>query len=280
MEVDNLRDVGMEDLTSAGDNIKVCVRVRPFAARETGETCCVQMPSLQQVVCNDGGKISKTWDFDRSYWSHNVNDKHFASQQTLMDELGMELVQNILGGFNSCLFAYGQTGSGKTHSVLGQIGPPEHQGLLPRIVNKVFFEGEKMQCRVTSKYKCSYLEIYNEHIRDLLLPMTTTEKSKLEVRHHPRFGVYVPGLTESVVVDHSEVGKLIKFGAKARTVASTNMNANSSRSHCIFTLNVEQSKDLDGVKSQLRGLLNFVIWLAQRGKPRQEQQGRVSKRDV
>jgi len=258
MEVDNLRDVGMEDLTSAGDNIKVCVRVRPFAARETGETCCVQMPSLQQVVCNDGGKISKTWDFDRSYWSHNVNDKHFASQQTLMDELGMELVQNILGGFNSCLFAYGQTGSGKTHSVLGQMSPPENQGLLPRIVNEVFVEGEGMQGRVTCKYKCSYLEIYNEHIRDLLLPMSTTEKSKLEVRHHPQFGVYVPGLTESAVVNHSEVDKLINFGAQARTVAATNMNATSSRSHCIFTLNVEKLEDRGGLKSQLRGLLNFV----------------------
>jgi len=243
------------------NNIKVCVRVRPFAEREAGETLCVQMPTDTQVVMTDSRKHQKPFELDRCYWSHEPKAPNFASQDTLMEELGNEILTNVKDGFNNCLFAYGQTGSGKTHSVLGNEDNPHNRGLLPRIIEKLFEEIDQDQEQMEEvSYRCkvSYLEIYNEHIRDLLVPPDKRDNVNLPVRQHKKLGCYVPGLTENAVTKYKEVKKMIDFGAKTRVVAATNMNAGSSRSHCIFIFYMDKESVVNGRKSQLRARVNLV----------------------
>eukprot|EP00913_Durusdinium_trenchii_P009743 g9152.t1 len=139
------------------------------------------------------------------------------------------MLDNALDGFNNCLCAYGQTGSGKTFSVLGADDPPESRGLLPRILQELFSRLEHIDTQAEQ-----------EQIRDLLLPMNE-KPAKLTVRHHPTLGIYVAGLTTNAVSSYQEVQSILDFGTKARSVASTNMNSASSRSHCIFTFNLLKS---------------------------------------
>jgi hypothetical protein len=274
-------------------NIKVCIRVRPFNKREEGEACIVKMPSRTRVTIladaqpegfpaeGDRSSMSlsmkstlsvmpprsalkqeeaRSFEFDRCFWSFSSGSSHFASQETLMNELGEEVLDHAIAGFNSCLFAYGQTGAGKTFSVLGPENPPEQQGLLPRVIASLFerigkikLSGAKCTCKV------SYLEIYNERIRDLLIPIDSYQgQAKLEVRTHPRLGPYVPGLTQDCVTEYAQVKKLMDFGAKSRTIGATNMNAGSSRSHCIFCFQYEVTERIDGQYRQLRSRVNLV----------------------
>lgn len=179
----------------------------------------MRMPSPQHVQVSDGkpGGEAKDFDFDRAYWSHDPKDESFASQQTLMDELGNELLESALHGFNNCLFAYGQTGSGKTFSVLGSEEPPELRGLIPRVIEELFSRIEKAHAdpALGVKFRCkvSYIEIYNEHLHDLLIPVGQRGESKLEIHVHPKLGVVIPGLTENAVQGYQEVKRLIDFGS-------------------------------------------------------------------
>uniref|UniRef100_A0A7S4QWX0 Kinesin motor domain-containing protein n=1 Tax=Alexandrium monilatum TaxID=311494 RepID=A0A7S4QWX0_9DINO len=244
---------------TSGGNIKVCVRVRPFNRRElaSNESRCVHVRSRSEVALTDVLEAEKSFSFDRAYDS-SIEPTHvdFASQETLMADLGVEVKENSLGGYNSCLFAYGQTGSGKTFSVLGS---PDLPGLLPRVVSQVFDElsagGEGM-----GTYSCSvaYLEIYMEALRDLLAPPGDT--TKLEVRNSPQVGVYIQNLKETPVFTKHDVSQLLEFGAKNRMVAATCMNDQSSRSHCIFTLEIRRKiPGQDGQPPQLlRSKLNLV----------------------
>eukprot|EP00930_Biecheleria_cincta_P046853 TRINITY_DN32383_c0_g1_i1.p1 TRINITY_DN32383_c0_g1~~TRINITY_DN32383_c0_g1_i1.p1 ORF type:complete len:916 (-),score=164.49 TRINITY_DN32383_c0_g1_i1:82-2829(-) len=242
-------------------NIRVCVRVRPFNEREEGECCCVAMPTDTQVTVtkNEGAGDIHNFQFDRAYWSHDPLHAGFASQELVMLEVGQGLLDSTFEGFNSCMFAYGQTGAGKSFSVLGSDSPPENQGLLPRILRAIF-ERVSAQMDEKCKFQCqvSYMEIYNENIRDLLIPLDKHKSQKLEVKHHPQFGNYVPGLTVNAVTSYADVKKILDFGIKTRSVASTNMNATSSRSHCIFTFRLFRQQDDNGRKSEQRASVNVV----------------------
>ncbi|CAD7957374.1 unnamed protein product [Amoebophrya sp. A120] len=247
------------------NNIKVCIRVRPFIEREKGEKCIVEMPmkDVMRVLDEDGN--AQTFNYDRCYWSHSREDPQngFADQNTLMSELGMELLNNSIRGYNDTLFAYGQTGSGKTWSVIGGKDMNLDAGLLPRMVNQVFqmlAQRKQEEPDWTFQIRVSYLEIYNDKLRDLLNPIKQGQDKSLEVRQHPKFGIYVPGLTESASTSSEEVMKLMDFGMKARSVAATSMNDRSSRSHCIFTVSVTQIKGDNPEKplSLLRSKINLV----------------------
>lgn len=242
-------------------NIKVCVRVRPFNEREDGEVRCVSMPSDTQVAIAKSEVLGDehNFQFDRAYWSHDPLHASFASQELVMLEVGQGLLDNTFEGFNSCMFAYGQTGAGKSFSVLGSESPPDNQGLLPRILRAIF-ERTSSQAEDKHKFQChvSYMEIYNENIRDLLIPLDKNRSQKLEVKHHPQFGNYVPGLTVNAVTSYVDVKKILDFGIKTRSVASTNMNATSSRSHCIFTFTLFRQQEDDSRKSEQRASLNVV----------------------
>lgn len=186
------------------------------------------------------GKIAgaKTFAFDRSYWSFNKEDSTYAGQSSLFDDLGAPLLDNAFQGYNNCIFAYGQTGSGKSYSMMGY---GKEVGIIPMICQEMFNRIDGIQEDKATKctVEVSYLEIYNERVRDLLNPAT---KGNLKVREHPSTGPYVEDLAKLVVGSFQEIENLMDEGNKARTVAATNMNETSSRSHAVFTLMLTQKK--------------------------------------
>lgn len=233
--------------------MKVVVRVRPFNKREIerNAACIVQMKGEQTVLVpppetdekmKKGNKGifegNKTFKFDKSYWSFNKSDSHFAGQDNLFTDLGTPLLDNAFGGYNNCIFAYGQTGSGKSYSMMGY---GEEAGVIPRICRDMFERIEKIQAdpNLKATVEVSYLEIYNERVRDLLNPAT---KGNLRVREHPSTGPYVEDLAKLAVRSFAEIDNLMDEGNKARTVAATNMNETSSRSHAVFTLTLTQKR--------------------------------------
>ncbi|MCJ1393617.1 kinesin-like protein Klp8 [Xylographa bjoerkii] len=235
-------------------NIKVVVRVRPFNSRELDRRakCIVQMKDSQTILTptpeaderlrgSKGGKAgdgSKVFAFDKSYWSFNRDDPHYAGQESLFKDLGSPLLDNAFQGYNNCIFAYGQTGSGKSYSMMGY---GEEAGVIPKICQDMFErisaiqQDKNLNCTV----EVSYLEIYNERVRDLLNPTT---KGNLKVREHPATGPYVEDLAKLAVRSFKEIEHLMDEGNKARTVAATNMNETSSRSHAVFTLTLTQRR--------------------------------------
>lgn len=231
------------------------MRVRPFNNREKERraTCVVSMKDGQTTLTppphdsstkgSKGVKAalegSKTFKFDRSYWSFNRSDGQFAGQEDLFGDLGRPLLDNAFQGYNNCIFAYGQTGSGKSYSMMGY---GEEEGVIPRICRDMFERIGKITGQdgnVTCTVEVSYLEIYNERVRDLLNPST---KGNLKVREHPSTGPYVEDLAKLVVRSFVEIEHLMDEGNKARTVAATNMNETSSRSHAVFTLTLTQKR--------------------------------------
>jgi kinesin family member 1 len=213
--------------------------------------CIVSMQNAQTVLqpppdaeerLRKGGKGGpdgqKTFAFDKSYWSFDKSDKQFAGQDNLFADLGNPLLDNAFKGYNNCIFAYGQTGSGKSYSMMGY---GEEPGVIPRICRDMFDRISSLQKdpNLTCTVEVSYLEIYNERVRDLLNPST---KGNLRVREHPSTGPYVEDLAKLVVQSFPEIENLMDEGNKARTVAATNMNETSSRSHAVFTLTLTQKR--------------------------------------
>ncbi|GAA6024219.1 hypothetical protein JCM10207_006785 [Rhodosporidiobolus poonsookiae] len=231
-------------------NIKVVVRCRPLNSRELargakglvrmeGNNTYLDPPEANNVTSGRvAEKETKSFAFDKSYWSAcPKDDPSYASQQTLFDDLGKELLDNAFEGFNSCIFAYGQTGSGKSYSMMGY---GADRGIIPLICEALF---ERIQDKsgdgVGFTVEVSYTEIYQEKVRDLLNP---SNKGTLKVREHPTMGPYVEGLSKCAVQDFGDIERLMDEGTKARTVAATQMNETSSRSHAVFTLLVTQKR--------------------------------------
>lgn len=254
---------------SGGTGVKVTVRVRPFIKeeyeRDGGQpVLCMHMPTKTSLDVMHQDYEKKSFEFDRTYWSFAENcthSPHFASQELIYKELGVMMLDHAIDGFNNCIFAYGQTATGKSHSVLGT-NTPEGRGLLPRIVHGLFEHFQKLPRSCTCKCLVSFMEIYNEQIRDLLIHTDDTldvpaqdverkaamvfqerkasgnakgAKPSLEVRQHPILGIIIPGLTEAAVACKEDVLGLIEYGITTRTVGATAMNYCSSRSHCIFS---------------------------------------------
>ena len=179
----------------------------------------------------------KTFNFDNSFWTFDENDEHYAKQVDVFNNLGIEVLDNAFSGYNACVFAYGQTGSGKTYTMMGI---PSDPGINPRICINLF---ERIQANenenVSYKVELSYMEIYNEQVRDLL--KVGPKKKPLRVREHKVLGPYVEGLTKLAVADNASIETLMAEGNKSRTTAATAMNAESSRSHAVITLILTQS---------------------------------------
>ncbi|TFK22194.1 kinesin-like protein [Coprinopsis marcescibilis] len=234
-------------MAEAGDgNIKVVVRCRPLNSRELarGAKPLIRMQGNQTFLdppeAGADGKSrgaerrAMAFSFDKSYWSAGPRDEPgYCSQQTLFDDLGKELLDHGFAGFNACILAYGQTGSGKSYSMMGY-GPDK--GIIPLTCSELFTrvtQKESEDPNLTVTVEVSYIEIYNEKVRDLLNPKNT---GNLRVREHPIYGPYVEDLSKLAVSGYDEMMNLMDEGNKARTVAATNMNETSSRSHAVFTL--------------------------------------------
>ena len=207
-------------------------------------TTLVPVASLDPKLKNTKAALeaNKNFAFDKSYWSFDRGDSNYAGQDDLFDDLGKPLLENAFAGYNNCIFAYGQTGSGKSYSMMGY---GEEEGVIPKICRDMFDRIDNVQrdTNLACTVEVSYLEIYNERVRDLLNPST---KGNLKVREHPSTGPYVEDLAKLAVRSFSEIEHLMDEGNKARTVAATNMNETSSRSHAVFTLTLSQRRrDVD-----------------------------------
>ncbi|XP_037953284.1 kinesin-like protein unc-104 isoform X10 [Teleopsis dalmanni] len=221
-------------------SVKVAVRVRPFNSREIcrESKCIIEMSGATTAIVNpkvppNSSEAVKRFNFDYSYWSHNPKDEDFSTQEMVYKDIGEEMLQHSFDGYNVCIFAYGQTGAGKSYTMMGK--QEEHQeGIIPMICKDLF---NRIHDTETDELKysveVSYMEIYCERVRDLLNPKN---KGNLRVREHPLLGPYVEDLSKLAVTDYQDIHDLIDEGNKARTVAATNMNETSSRSHAVFTI--------------------------------------------
>ncbi|KAB1226943.1 Phragmoplast orienting kinesin 2 [Morella rubra] len=276
-------------------NVQVIIRIRPLSSTEIslqGYSKCVRQESYQTITWTGHPESRFTFDI--------VADEN-VSQEKLFKVAGLPMVENCMGGYNSCMFAYGQTGSGKTHTMLGDIegGTRRHSvncGMTPRVFEHLF---SRMQKLLLSDYcidigvnsrcfydlfiaraqmqllmpgvcmqekdaqrdeklrytcKCSFLEIYNEQILDLLDPSSCN----LQIREDSKKGVYVENLKEIEVTSARDVIQQLIQGAANRKVAATNMNHASSRSHSVFTCIIESKWESQGVTHHRFARLNLV----------------------
>uniref|UniRef100_A0A4W3IV06 Kinesin family member 13B n=1 Tax=Callorhinchus milii TaxID=7868 RepID=A0A4W3IV06_CALMI len=224
-------------------NVKVAVRVRPLNRREVdlNTKCIVDVEDNQTILRPTNPSLSKgdsrsqpkIFAYDHCFWSidESVTEK-FAGQDVVFKCLGEDLLQNAFKGYNACIFAYGQTGSGKSYTMMGTKDKP---GLIPRLCSTLFERTlQEENDEQSFKVEVSYMEIYNEKVRDLLDPKGS--RQTLKVREHKVLGPYVDGLSRLAVASYKDIESLMSEGNKSRTVAATNMNEESSRSHAVFNI--------------------------------------------
>ncbi|KAH9487863.1 Kinesin-like protein kif28p [Bulinus truncatus] len=254
------------------DNVKVAVRVRPFNAREKARSAqLIISMNGNQTTITDPAKTGepKSFAFDYSYWSHDgytekdgyfaPKESRYADQKKVFDDLGKGVLDNAWKGYNCSLFAYGQTGSGKSYSI---VGFGNNKGIVPMACEELF-KSIEIKRKVADKdaefqVTLSMLEIYNEQIRDLLTSKAAT-KGGLKVRQHAAKGFYVEALTVAPMNSYAQIENKINEGTRNRTVASTNMNATSSRAHTIVALTfIQKQKNEAGQNMTKTAVINLV----------------------
>uniref|UniRef100_A0A8C4V6I9 Kinesin family member 4A n=1 Tax=Falco tinnunculus TaxID=100819 RepID=A0A8C4V6I9_FALTI len=219
--------------------VRVALRCRPLVPKETSEGCqmCLSFtPGEPQVVVGSNKCFTYDYVFDPS-----------VEQEEVFNTAVSPLIRGIFKGYNATVLAYGQTGSGKTYSMGGAYtANQEHDpsvGVIPRVIKLLFKEMEQRQ-DWEFILKVSYLEIYNEDILDLLCP-SRERPSQISIREDPKEGIKIVGLTERNVTCAQDTVSCLEQGNNSRTVASTAMNSQSSRSHAIFTICIDQKKKND-----------------------------------
>ncbi|XP_029358617.1 kinesin-like protein KIF17 [Echeneis naucrates] len=234
--------------------VKVVVRCRPLNDREKAlgsDTVLSMDPHRCQCSIHRPGAADeppKHFTFDGTYFIDQTTEQMY-------NETAYALVEGVTEGYNGTIFAYGQTGSGKSFTMQGVSEPAAQRGVIPRAFEHVF---ESIQCAENTKFlvRASYLEIYNEEIRDLLGNDT---KQKMELKEHPEHGVYVRDLSMHTVHNVGECERIIEQGWRNRAVGYTLMNKDSSRSHSIFTIHLEIcNTDAAGQDHLRAGKLNLV----------------------
>ncbi|XP_052640090.1 kinesin-like protein KIF16B isoform X5 [Harpia harpyja] len=233
-------------------SVKVAVRVRPMNRREKDLNAkfIISMEKNKTTITNlkvpEGGtgdtgrERTKTFTYDFSYFSADSKSPSFVCQEMVFKNLGTDVLKSAFEGYNACVFAYGQTGSGKSYTMMGNAGDA---GLIPRICEGLFSKISEKTKRNEASFRTevSYLEIYNERVRDLLR-RKSSKTNNLRIREHPKEGPYVEDLSKHLVQNYTDVEELMDAGNINRTTAATGMNDVSSRSHAIFTINFTQAK--------------------------------------
>ncbi len=232
------------------DNIKVVVRTRPLNKRESSGNCanivtCNEAEHSVYLNCKPEGK---QFAFD-----HVAGEE--STQESIFHYVGVPLTESCLQGFNGTIIAYGQTGSGKTHTLFGSTGnnqsDSDQRGLVPRVFEYLWQKmttAESSQTAAAPSYscKCSFYEIYNERVLDLLDGGVGSgagnnnnhNPAGLSIREDSKKGVYVDGITEAAVSSPADASRVLNLGYRNRHVSSTAMNRDSSRSHAVFLLTV------------------------------------------
>lgn len=243
-----------------GKTIKVCVRTRPTAQFAAGHiaidadrnaiTIDKGHEASPDGVCNNA---QSRFDFRFHHVLHN------ASQDTVYETLARDVVQDVVDGINGTIMTYGQTGSGKTFTMLGDMNNYVHRGVAPRALAHVFAD---VAARIETQYTvvCTYMEIYNERIFDLLKALGDEDARNdyQIVEEKGGRGVFVRGLTEVEVASEAEALNLLYSGQLARTTAQHKLNRNSNRSHSIFTVTLRQQSRSGVSEKVVTSKLNLV----------------------
>ncbi|EGZ29497.1 hypothetical protein PHYSODRAFT_552798 [Phytophthora sojae] len=254
---DKLRRAMHNTIQELRGNVRVFARTRPFLPSDH----CDPNTTVPVISCDFDGESLKLRRPGKNPSEPDTFaftfDKVFAPSagQDAVFEQVSEFVQSSLDGYHVCLFSYGQTGSGKTHTMQGS-GNGQMRGIIPRAIEMILQECETLKQQGWSYVtKVSFLEIYNETLKDLLATRQSGDE-KLGIKKDAKGSVYVPGLTLVDVTATEQVETLMERASRARSVACTDMNAQSSRSHSVFTLHLQGVNDRDGV--MLNGQLNLV----------------------
>ncbi|RKP39116.1 P-loop containing nucleoside triphosphate hydrolase protein, partial [Dimargaris cristalligena] len=215
----------------AADHINVTIRIRPLNARElrTGGTLnawSVQNDTITQLHYHTHGRSS----IGNSFTFDHIFDPQRSTKE-VFNAVAQDIIHSTMDGFNGTIFAYGQTSSGKTHTMYGI---PEEPGIIDLSIRRIF---ERIEQTPDREYllRVSFLEIYNEVIKDLLNP----ENHHLKIHEHATRGIFVGNLTENIVMSVHDVKLLLEQGDRNRHVGETNMNDRSSRSHTIVRMVIE-----------------------------------------
>ncbi|XP_014843062.1 PREDICTED: kinesin-like protein KIF3A isoform X2 [Poecilia mexicana] len=237
------------------DNVKVVVRCRPLNQKE-------KMMAYKPAVIVD--EIRGTITVNKLETPHEppktfTFDTVFGPDSKQLDVYNLTarpIIDSVLEGYNGTIFAYGQTGTGKTFTMEGVRAVPELRGIIPNSFAHIFGHIAKAEGDTRFLVRVSYLEIYNEEVRDLL---GKDQLQRLEVKERPDVGVYIKDLSGYVVNNADDMDRIMTLGHKNRSVGATNMNEHSSRSHAIFTITIECSeKGVDGNQHVRMGKLHLV----------------------
>ena len=229
--------------------VQVVVRCRPMDEKEKSRNYIgvVEMFSSKGVVeirnPRDEASAVKVFTYDSVY-----DEK--STQQDIYEETVRPLVSSVLSGFNGTIFAYGQTGTGKTYTMEGSNNDAKKRGIIPRSFEQIFTHISRSE-NIQYLVRASYLEIYQEEVRDLL---HQDQSLRFELKEKPDTGVFVKDLSNTVCKNAAEIQQLMNIGNQNRTVGATNMNEHSSRSHAIFMITIEMG-DSCGIRV---GRLNLV----------------------
>uniref|UniRef100_A0AC34GPZ4 Kinesin-like protein n=1 Tax=Panagrolaimus sp. ES5 TaxID=591445 RepID=A0AC34GPZ4_9BILA len=229
------------------ESVRVICRCRPLNQREIAlnSKVCVEMDgSVGSTILHHEEAPPKPFTFDGVYFMDSTAEQ-------IYNDIVYPLVEKVIEGYNGTVFAYGQTGSGKTFSMQGDEKVPAQRGVIPRTFEHIF---ESIATTEHTKFlvHVSYLEIYNEEVRDLL---GDDRHKKLEIKEHSDRGVYVAGLSMHVCHNTKDCDTLMSLGFNNRHVGATLMNKDSSRSHSIFTIYVEALSETGSIRM---GKLNLV----------------------
>lgn len=257
-ELRNVTNCQSNQPSNEGDAIKVFVRIRPLTegsgSADGEQNLCLSVLSSTTLRLHSNPE-PRTFTFD-----------HVAgmdtTQESVFSAVAKGIVESCMSGYNGTIFAYGQTGSGKTFTMMG---PSESdnfshnlRGVIPRSFEYLFslIDREKDKAGAGKSFlcKCSFIEIYNEQIYDLL----DSASAGLYLREHIKKGVFVVGAVEQVVTSAAEAYQVLSGGWRNRRVASTSMNRESSRSHAVFTITVESMEKSNETVNIRTSLLNLV----------------------
>lgn len=232
----------------SNETVKVMVRCRPLNSSEKAKKCNTSVSidnDTNQIVLKKPGEDIVEKDFSYDYVFGPA-----TPQPQIYEESAFSLVESVVEGYNGTIFAYGQTGCGKTHTMIGDPSSDEGKGIIPRTFEHIIAVIESTKDK-QFLVRVSFIEIYNEEVHDLL---SKDVKARYELKESPEKGVFIKDLNQMVVHSVSEMEKYLNLGNKSRSTGETLMNNTSSRSHCIFTLYIENS-----VEAKIRaGKLNLV----------------------
>ncbi|MBZ3884208.1 Kinesin-like protein KIF3A [Sciurus carolinensis] len=250
-----LHQINKSEKPESCDNVKVVVRCRPLNEREKS-MCYKQAVSVDEMrgtitvhKTDSSNEPPKTFTFDTVFGPE-------SKQLDVYNLTARPIIDSVLEGYNGTIFAYGQTGTGKTFTMEGVRAVPELRGIIPNSFAHIFGHIAKAEGDTRFLVRVSYLEIYNEEVRDLL---GKDQTQRLEVKERPDVGVYIKDLSAYVVNNADDMDRIMTLGHKNRSVGATNMNEHSSRSHAIFTITIECSeKGVDGNMHVRMGKLHLV----------------------